>query len=234
MNKLNFETFLLIRPNKFVISIFQESNIKKIYEKEILVENNSGKLNIDTLKKFVDDNIIEIEKILDNFIEKINLIIESDSFFIFNSSIKKNYSGNPVSQIQLNNLLNDLKNQCKKNFETNKIIHILIENFQIDKKDYSNFPKDLKCENFSVDVRFICLSNDLIKSIENILNNYQISIDRIVNFDYVKDYFKDNSNLDFYNKTKQIISGINLNEVFLVPKTSKNKGFFEKFFQIFN
>ena len=85
MNKLNFETFLLIRPNKFVISILQESNIKKIYEKEILVENNSGKLNIDTLKKFVDDNIIEIEKILDNFIEKINLIIESDSFFIFNS-----------------------------------------------------------------------------------------------------------------------------------------------------
>ena len=130
--------------------------------------------------------------------------------------------------------MNDLKNQCKKNFETNKIIHILIENFQIDKKDYSNFPKDLKCENFSVDVRFICLSNDLIKSIENILNNYEISIDRIVNFNYVKDYFKDNSNLDFYNKTKQIISGINLNEVFLVPKTSKNKGFFEKFFQIFN
>ena len=120
----------------------------------------------------------------------------------------------------------------QKNFETNKIIHILIEISKLIKKIIQIL--NLKCENFSVDVRFICLSNDLIKSIENILNNYQISIDRIVNFNYVKDYFKDNSNLDFYNKTKQIISGINLNEVFLVPKTSKNKGFFEKFFQIFN
>ena len=41
MSDLDFETFLLIRPNKFVISIFQKSNFKKIYEKEILVENNS-------------------------------------------------------------------------------------------------------------------------------------------------------------------------------------------------
>ena len=234
MSDLDFETFLLIRPNNFVISIFQKSNFKKVYEKEITVENNSKKLNIDFLKKFIDDNIIEIEKTLDNFIEKANLIIESDSFFIVNSSIKKNYSGNSVDQIHLNYLLNDLKNQCKNTFEDKKIIHILIKNFLIDKKDYSNFPKDLKCENFAVDVSFICLSNDLINSIKVILNNYQISVDRIVNFNYVKDYFKDNSNLDFYNKTKQIISGINLNEVFLVPKTSKNKGFFEKFFQIFN
>ena len=85
-----------------------------------------------------------------------------------------------------------------------------------------------------MDVSFICLSNDLINSIKVILNNYQISVDRIVNFNYVKNYFKDNSSLDLYNMTKQIISGINSNEAFLVPKTSKNKGFFEKFFQLFS
>ena len=234
MNNLDFETFLLIRPSKFVISIFKKSDFKKIYEKEIFVENNSGKLEIDSLKEFIDNNIIEIEKILGDFIEKIYLIIESDKFFTINSSIKKNYSGNFVDQIHLNYLINDLKNQCKKTFGDNKIIHILINNFQIDKKDYSYFPKDLKCENFSVDVSFICLSNDLINSIKVILNNYQISVDRIVNFNYVKDYFKDNSSLDLYNMTKQIISGINSNEAFLVPKTSKNKGFFEKFFQLFS
>ena len=234
MNKLDFETFLLIRPNKFVISIFQKSNFKKIYEKDILVENNSDKLDLNSLKKFIDENIIEIEKILDNFIEKTNLIIDCDSYLIVNSSIKKNYSGNSVDQIHLNYLLKDLKNQCKKTFGNNKIIHILIENFQIDKKDYSNFPKDLKCESFSVDVSFICLSNDLINSIEVILNNYQISVDKIVNFNYVKNYFRDNPNLDLYNMTKKIISGINSNEAFLTPKTSKNKGFFEKFFQLFS
>ena len=196
----------------------------------MFIENNSDKLEIDSLKKFIDNNIIEIEKILDNFIEKIYLIIESDKFLIVNSSIKKNYSGNLVEQIHINYLLNDLKNQCKKTFGDNKIIHILINNFQIDKKDYLYFPKDLKCENFSVDVSFICLSNDLINSIETILNSYQISVDKIVNFNYVKNYFKENQKLDLCSMTKQIISGINPNEAFLVPKTSKNKGFFEKFF----
>ncbi len=234
MNNLDFETFLLIRPNKFVISIFKKSDFKKIYEKEISVENSSGKLEIDSLKEFIDNNIIEIEKILGDFIEKIYLIIESDKFFSINSSIKKNYSGNFVDQIHLNYLINDLKNQCKKTFGDNKIIHIIINNFQIDKKDYSYFPKDLKCENFSLDVSFICLSNDLINSIEAILNSYQISVDKIVSFNYVKNYFKENLNLDLCSMTKQIISGINPNEAFLVPKTPKNKGFFEKFFQLFS
>ena len=234
MNNLDFDTFLLIRPNKFSISIFKKYDFKKIYEKEILVENKTAKLEINTLKKFIDDNIIDIEKILGNFIEKIYLIIESDKFLIINSAIKKNYSGNSVDQIHLNYLINDLKNQCKKTFGNNKIIHILINNFQIDKKDYSYFPKDLKCENLSVDVTFICLSNDLINSIETILNSYQISLDRIVNFDYLKNYFKENLNLDLRNMAKQIISGINPNEAFLVPKISKNKGFFEKFFQLFS
>ena len=156
------------------------------------------------------------------------------NFFFVNSSIKKNYSGNTIDQIQLNYLLNDLKNQCKKTFGNNKIIHIIINNFQIDQKSYSHFPADLKCENFSIDVSFICLSNELISIIEKILNNYQISIDRIVNFNYINDFFKKEPNLDLFKMTKQIISGINPNEVILVPKTIKNKGFFEKFFQLFS
>ena len=94
MTNLDFETFLLISPNKFIISIYQKPDFKKIYEKEMLIENKSKVVNIDLFKKFVDENIIEIEKKLKNFIEKINLIVESDKFFFVNSSIKKNYSLN--------------------------------------------------------------------------------------------------------------------------------------------
>ena len=72
-----------------------------------------------------------------------------------------------------------------------------------------------------MDVSFICLSNDLINSIKVILNNYQISVDRIVNFNYVKNYFKENSNLDLYNMTKQIISGINSKRGFFSSKNFK-------------
>ena len=49
MNNSDFETFLLIRPNKFSISIYKKYDFKKIYEKEIFVENKSAKLEINTL-----------------------------------------------------------------------------------------------------------------------------------------------------------------------------------------
>ena len=60
---------------------------------------------------------------------------------------------------------------------------------------------------------FICLKNDYIQNIENVLKKYQISIKHILNADYVKSIE---------------------NEVLIIPKLSKNKGFFERFFNFFS
>ena len=43
-----------------------------------------------------------------------------------------------------------------------------------------------------------------------------------------------NQNLDFFQSMSKIIDGSNTNEVKLVQKISKNKGFFEKFFDFFS
>ena len=87
---------------------------------------------------------------------------------------------------------------------------------------------------FSIDLEFISLSNEIIENLEKILNKYQISLERIVNSNYVREFLIDGENENIFSMTKKILSGHNLNEVFIVNKSTKNLGLFEKFFNILN
>ena len=48
---------------------------------------------------------------------------------------------------------------------------MLIKNYRVDNKDFSYFPENIKCHNFSLDLRLICISDDLIRDLETILKN---------------------------------------------------------------
>ena len=93
-------------------------------------------------------------------------------------------------------------------------------------------PKDLKCKNFSLDLKFICLSNDLIEILEQIFKRYQISLNRVISTDYIKKFLSNDAN-NIFNLSKKIIEDNFQNEVVLVSKNNKNQGFFEKFFNFF-
>ena len=65
---------------------------------------------------------------------------------------------------------------------------MLIDNYFIDKKSYPSFPENLRCNFFSIDIKFICLSEIYIREIEKILKKYQISINNILNAEYVEGF----------------------------------------------
>ena len=46
---------------------------------------------------------------------------------------------------------------------------MIIENYNIDNKDYSFFPENIKCNNFFLDIKFICISNNLLQKLQEIL-----------------------------------------------------------------
>jgi hypothetical protein len=73
----------------------------------------------------------------------------------------------------------------------------------------------------------------LIENIEKILKKYHIFIEKIVSAKYVERFLDENEK-NIFLMTKKIIDGHNKNEVELIKKTIKNKGFFEKFFNFFN
>ena len=110
---------------------------------------------------------------------------------------------------------------------------MIIENYQIDEKDYQNLPNNLSCDYLSIDVNFLCLSKNFINNLEDTLKKYQISINQIISARYANNLIQD-VDLDLIKKAKLIKNGFNNNEVLLIKKMQKNKGFFEKFFDFFS
>ena len=69
--------------------------------------------------------------------------------------------------------------------------------------------------------------------LEAILKKYHISLNRIFSANYVQQFFSPDD-YNIFSISKKIIDGLNPNEVILLEKTDKNKGFFERFFNFFS
>ena len=232
-NEDNFEVFLYYSDYKLSISVRQIYNESKFYERSIVLDKNQNNLRLDELDEFLDLNIFKIEKSLKRFIKNITLIIEHQEFLKITLSLKKKNYGNNLSSILISSLLKDARNQIKENNNNRIITHMVIDKYLIDGKYFSHLPENIKCENLCLDIDFICLSEDFVKKFEQSLSKYQIKIKQIISADYIKDYFKGDE-IDIFSMCQKIIQGHNRNEILLVPKKTKIKGFFEKFFNLFS
>ena len=183
-----FQTYLFISPKKFSIDVFSDEK-KRIYEKKFILNEKNNDLNFVKLDNFLNENIFKIEKILNNFVKNIYVILESNNLFSIELSVKKDNYKNKVDLKSLDYLLNDAKNYCKKTIDDRKILHIIIQNYQIDDKDYSFLPKDIEANFFSLDLKFISISNNDIKNLENTLRKYQIFLKKVVSANYVTEFF---------------------------------------------
>ena len=112
-------------------------------------------------------------------------------------------------------------------------MHFVVNRCLIDGINYTSFDKEIDGEDMIIEVNFISISNILVKEISNVLEKYQIKIDRLFEKKYIKNLFK-KEHLDLSLIAFKIQIGHNKNEITLVPKNLKKRDFFEKFFQLFN
>ena len=228
-DKDNFQTYLYISEKNLIISV-RDNFDKKNYEKKILFQQNLNYLDLEILNNFLNDNVYKIEKSINDFVKKIFIIIDLNIFFKVDISIKKE---NNENLINLKYLLNEAKDSCKKTIDDRKIIHMVINSYLINDVQHSTLPKDLTCQNFSLDIKFICLPNIFVKNLEDILKSYQISLGKIISAQYLYEFQSKDEN-DLFLTSKRIVRGNNPNEVILVDKSPKKLGFFEKFFNFFS
>ena len=231
--KIDFQTYLYLNHNQFIIYVAEISTNEKIYSEKFVLKENSTELKLRKLDEFLDSNIFKIEKKLNSFVKDIHVILDSNEFHSIKLSIKKDNNGNLINSEALIHPLNDLKNLCQSNLQNKKIIHFLIERYVIDNEFYTTLPENVNCNIFSLDTEFICLSKNLIENTETILKKYHISLNQILSASYLEK-FKDNTDNTIFTTASRIISGHNSNEILLIGKTNKKQGFFEKFFNFFN
>ena len=130
-------------------------------------------------------------------------------------------------------MLIDAKDLFAKNYDNQKILHLIVKKYIIDGNKYFIFNDKLNGDNFCIEVQFISISNNFLFEIDKVLENYQIKIIQYFDGNYIRNLFK-NKDTHFSEMIYKVQSGFIENEVKLIPKNHKKLGFFEKFFQLFS
>jgi hypothetical protein len=226
----DFETFLYISTSKYQIFVYDKNNLKNLYNEEI---GYSDEIELNTLSKFLDDNIYKIEKKIKNFIRNIILIVEDDKILEIGISLKKkNYEKNE-NQKQLENSLVEVKDIFKENYQDLLIMHMVIvekeNNFLLNNANNND-------DYLFLEVNFISIPNKFSFYFDKLLENHQINIKRYMSGDYIKSFFdiESKESMELFVMANKLNDGLNKNEVELISKSKENRGFFEKFFQLFS
>ena len=223
----DFETFLYISKNKYQIFVYDKNNLKNLYHEEI---GNNDEIELNILSKFIDDNIYKIEKKIKNFIRNIILIIEDDKVLDIGISLKKKNYEKHIDQKQLENSLIEVKDIYKENYQDLIIMHMIIvekeNNFLLNNANIND-------DYLFLEVNFISISNNFTFNFDKLLENHQIKISRYMSGKYIKSYIGEDV-IELSIMANKLNNGFNKNEVQLVSKNVENKGFFEKFFQLFS
>jgi len=236
MNEKNFDIYLEFNYLKLNLAAFNKLNGKLEFYKEksykLYFEDNN-KLNFDELQKFVEESILELEKSIDYFVKDIYLMIETPQSTSIKLSVVKNNEGKKLIKEDAIYLIQDAKQLFLKSNKDSSIIHIIVENYVLDNINYNFFPIDRNCNKFSIDIKFICLPKILIKKFEKLFSKQQIYVNKFICSNYVKRFEFKNNNKNLCERGRDIIEGINKQEVVSIPKTIKKTGFFEKLFHLF-
>ena len=224
--------FVLIKKKEISFQALNEIN-QVIFKKQIIVNDNSIKNIYVLIEGFLEKNIIDIEKRLKNFIKEIYIIFESDLFYDSTSSIK--YGSRKINSIKesMREILLEKKDQFKKFSPKEDIIHMIVNNYIVDGTNYKFLPENINYNNLIIEVKFICLNNQIAYNLKKIFAKYQISIKRILNYDFLNHLDNENDH-NIFSLADQSINGSLDNEVLIINKLEKNKGFFERFFNFFN
>ena len=206
MSNTEFETYLYISSEKFIILSKRNTDKDSFFKEKFIFDKLKKNLDLELLNQFLSENIFKIEKNINGFIKNINLIIEKN-FLKIKISIKKDNYDKVIDKKILNYSLGDAKRQVKENYKNHEIIHLLVEKYFINDQTYDYFPLNKKADNLIIDLSFLCLSKKLIKDLEQILRNYQISINNYKNHEIihllVEKYFINDQTYDYFPLNKK-------------------------------
>jgi len=225
----DFETFLYISKNKYQIFVYDKNNLKNLYSKEI---GYSDEIEFNNLSKFLDDNIYKIEKKIKNFIRSIILIIEDDKILEIGISLKKKNYEKSENQKQLENSLVEVKDIFKENYQDLLIMHMVL----VEKENNISINDAIKGDYLFLEVNFISIPCQFTFNFDKLLENHQINIKRYMSGDYIKSFFdiESKESMELFVMANKLNDGLNKNEIQLISKSKENRGFFEKFFQLFS
>ena len=222
---------MLIELKKIKFTALNENN-QIFLDKEFLANDFTLEENFQTVKNFLDQNVLYLEKKLNHHIKEINLIINYDNFLIVDVSSINHYNNDANQFDNSSNYLINIKDNVIKNLNGYDLIHMIINKFIIDGKEYSSIPNDHQYENIFLEIKFVCLKSYILQSFKKIFSKYEILIKNISSYEHVN-RFKNSEADNIFDLSDKLKNGFNQKEILFANKSIKSIGFFEKFFNLF-
>jgi len=215
MSKKNFDICLDLGASKIRAAVFEKNENNQIFflENNCLTSLKTNQPDLSITDKALEKTILEIEKKTGEYLNNINLMLDSPHALSISLSVSKKNEKLFLYKDDIEYLIQDAKQQILNNYQDKSIIHIVINNYKINNIDYDSLPLNMECNKFSIDIIFICFPKELIKSLKKLFNKHQVSIDHFICTSYAKsftykDHFNEFSHIVFldigYEKTSVI------------------------------
>jgi len=212
MSSKKFQTIFDCGLSKIRAGTFNKEN----HDEAFYIEGNFFS-DSSSLKLEIHKIIISLEKDTHEYINNIDLMVDSPNMLSIGISVSKKIEDSKLRQGNIQFLVQEAKQQILKHYLNYAVIHIVVNNYKIDNIDYSYLPDEIECQFVSLDINFICLPNKLTLNFKNIFSESNISINQIICSSYAKSInYKNNlnstSNVSFIDigfKKTSIISYFN-------------------------
>ena len=233
MIKKEYQSFYLAIVGHILhINYFSLNDDNSNYQKKYLLPDTiDNNLNLIILSKFISEKIKDFEKHIGNFIEKVNIITDA-KYDYFSLSLKNKYDSNKIKETDVVRLISDAKQLIVRNNKDCIILHILIDKYILDGKEYFEFPENVSYKELVIDASFITVHSSIAKTLNKIFKDCNIEVKKIISYQYSNN-FADKSDTSPCIAAKKVMDGINPSEVITHNMHTKKQGLFEKMFNFF-
>ena len=234
-NSLMGEFYFGISENRIYICFFERG--KSYYKSSVnfeIPENLNNNLNFGILLVLLKENIKKLEKNLGFFLNNGNISIQSKSYQKILFSFKNIFDERRLDKEVITNIIQNGVNQFNSKEKNLSIVHIIINKYFIDDKLYKFFQKKIKFKKIILEIELICLDKSLLKKIRNLFDECKIKINKIVSFEYAKQFLNNIKDDTMCISANKVVNGVNQSEIYIEEELSKKTGIFYKIFDIFD
>ena len=179
INNENQSFYLAIVGQNLHINYFSSEDENSNYQKKYLMPDTlDDNLNLTILTKFILEKVKDFEKDVGSFIEKVNLITDA-KYDQFSLSLKNKYNSNKIKETDVVRLISDAKQLIIRNNKNCFILHILVDKYIVDGKEYLEFPENLNYKEFIIEVSFITVQNSIVKTLNKIFKDCNIEVKKL-------------------------------------------------------
>ena len=232
-NKESQSFYLAIVGHNLHLSYFSSEEDNSNHQKKYLMPDSfDNNLNLTILTKFILEKVKDFEKDVGSFIEEVNVVTDA-KYNQFSLSLKSKHSSYQIKETDIVRLISDAKQLIMRNNKNCYILHVLVDQYIIDGKEYFEFPENLDYKELILDVSFITINSSTVKMLNRILKDCNIEVKKIVSHQY-SSRFADKKDPSPCNAGKKVIDGINPLEVKIHNLKAKTQGLFERMFNFFS